>query len=175
MLAAAAVVVIVVVVTGRDGSNSGQGGAGSDQLSTAPAGFVLPRLNGSGTVRLADFHGKPTVLNFFASWCTACKGELPGYARVSQQLKGTVNFVGINSTETGDGLAMARQFGIGWWPLARDVDGAAASGLHDNLGQQGMPISAFYDATGRLVYVAPGALTEDSLRALLRQHFGVTV
>jgi thiol-disulfide isomerase/thioredoxin len=177
VVTALAIVAVVILVAGRgNASNSGQGSpAGADQLSTAPAGFVLPRLVGSGTVRLADFRGKPTVANFFASWCTACTGELPGYARVSQQLKGTVNFIGVDSMENGDGLAMARQYGIGWWPLARDVDGAAASGLHDNLGQQGMPISAFYDAGGKLVFVAPGALTEDSLRALLRRYFGVKV
>jgi thiol-disulfide isomerase/thioredoxin len=176
LIAAVAVVAIVVLVVGRGGgSTSGAGGVtgSADQVSTAPGSFVLPRLVGSGTVRLADFRGKPTVVDFFASWCTACRGELPGFARVAQQLKGTVNFIGVNSSETGDGLAMARQYGLGGWPLARDVDGAAASGLHDNLGQQGMPISAFYDAAGRLVFVAPGALTEDELRALLHQYFAV--
>lgn len=173
VVTAIAIVGVVVVLTGRGNASSPGSAAASDQVSTAPAAFALPRLGGGATVRLADFRGKPTVLDFFASWCTACKGELPGYARVSRQLRGAVNFIGVNSMETGDGLAMARQFGIDWWPLARDVGGAAGSGLHDNLGQQGMPISAFYDATGKLLFVAPGALTEDSLRALLRQEFQV--
>ncbi len=150
------------------------GGAGSGTTSTDPAAFDLPRLNGSGDVRLASFHGKPTVVNFFASWCTACQGELPGFATVSRALQGKVNFVGVNSLETGDGMAMARQFGIDWWPIASDVGGQQASGLHDALGGQGMPISAFYDANGKLLYVSPGALPEATLRATLQQYYGVS-
>lgn len=134
----------------------------------------MPRLNGDGDVRLASFHGKPTVVNFFASWCTACQGELPGFATVSRELQGKVNFIGVNSLETGDGLAMARQFGVDWWPIARDVNGQQASGLHDALGGRGMPITAFYDANGKLLYVSPGALPETTLRATLQQYYGVS-
>lgn len=46
---------------------------------TTPTGFSLPALNGSGYVTLAEFRGKPTVVNFFASWCSACDQELPGF------------------------------------------------------------------------------------------------
>lgn len=164
---------LVLAVSHGGGSGSG-GGGGGGTTSTDPGAFELPRLNGHGDIRLASFHGKPTVVNFFASWCTACQGELPGFAKVSRELKGTINFIGVNSLETGDGMAMARQFGIDWWPIARDVNGQQASGLHDALGGQGMPISAFYDANGKLLYVAPGALPESTLRATLQQYYGVS-
>jgi cytochrome c biogenesis protein CcmG/thiol:disulfide interchange protein DsbE len=143
-------------------------------VSTDPASFDLPRLAGAGDVRLSSYRGRPTVVNFFASWCTACQFELPGYATVSRELSGRVNFVGVNSLETGDGLAMAHRFGIDTWPLARDVNGQHDSGLHDALGSQGMPISAFYDASGKLLYVSPGALPEPDLRALIQRFFGIT-
>ena len=150
--------------------------ASSPATSTEATAFVLPRLNGSGEVRLADLRGHPVVVNFFASWCTACRGELPILADVSRRLRGRVTFAGVNAYESGDGMAMARSFGIDWWPLARDVDGAQDSGLHDNLfAGKAMPITAFYDATGRLLYVNPGALTADALRAALEQYAGVAV
>jgi thiol-disulfide isomerase/thioredoxin len=171
-IAAAVAAVVAAAAIGLahgSGSSGGSGGAGSTApTSTDPAVFALPRLNGNGQVRLADFHGKPTVVNFFASWCTACRGELPGFAKISRELKGEVQFVGVNSLENGDGMSMARDFGIDWWPLARDVDGQQDSGLHDALGGQGMPITAFYDAQGKLLYVNPGALPEDALRARLQ-------
>ena len=174
-LALVAVVVAAVVTLSIHASRGG--GDTSPATSTDPAAFVLPRLAGSGgggDVRLSDLRGKPTVLDFFASWCTACEGELPGYARVSAALRGRVNFVGVDAFETGDGLAMAKRFGVDWWPLARDVGGQQDSGLHDNLRGEGMPISAFYDAAGHLVFVSPGALTEDTLRADLQHYLGVS-
>jgi hypothetical protein len=56
-----------------------------------------------------------------------------------------------------------------------DVGGAHDSGLHDALGGgNSMPITAFYDATGWLVYVNRGALPESALRADLEHLFGIT-
>lgn len=198
VVVAGAVVLALVLVAGRGGGSSQSASAGalgaegsaaaapgaavptnavpahsSGEVSTAPDGFVLPQLDGTGEVRLLDFRGRPTVVNFFASWCTACEGELPGMARVSAALKGTVNFVGVDSMDGGDGLAMARRLGVGGWPLARDVEGAQSSGLHDALNGVGMPITAFYDAAGKLRFVSQGALTEDALRQLLHDRFGV--
>ena len=100
----------------------------SSTVSTNPSNFVLPSLEGHGDVRLTSFKGKPAVVTFFASWCSACQGELPGFAVVSRALTGRVTFIGVNSFETGNGMAMARQYGIAWWPIARDVGGAEASG-----------------------------------------------
>lgn len=146
-------------------ARSGEPAAPSLPTSTDPAAFVLPRLTGAGFVRLSDFRGKPLVVNFYASWCTPCRGELPGFARVSDDLRDRVGFLFVNSQETGDGVEMARQHGVDTQPLARDTGGVHGSGLHDALAAGGgMPTTAFYDAAGRLRSVYPGALTEASLR-----------
>jgi thiol-disulfide isomerase/thioredoxin len=144
-------------------------------VSTQRTSWQLPRLGGSGQVTLAGLRGHPVVVDFFASWCTACQGELPGLATVSAELKGKVTFAGVDSEETGDGLAMARRYGIDWWPLAIDSGGAQHSGLHDDLGAMGMPVTAFYDAGGRLLTVVPGAISEADLRTRLHDLYGVAV
>jgi thiol-disulfide isomerase/thioredoxin len=140
-----------------------------------PAHWALPSLGGSGEVHLADFAGKPTVVNFFASWCDQCRAELPGFARVSKEMAGRVNFVGVNSLDDGQGLPMARQFGIDVWPLARDLGSGSTGELHDRLGGQGMPITAFYGPSGKLVDFADGGLPEATLRAKLRDLFGLNL
>lgn len=142
--------------------------------STSAHGWVLPRLEGSGTVSLAQFRGHPTVVVLFASWCSACRDELPVVRQTSAALGDRVTFVGVDSEESGDGLAMARQFGIDSWPLARDIGGANVSGLHDSLGVVGMPGTAFYDSRGSLVDVHIGGMTKADLDAELTRLYGIT-
>ncbi len=169
--AVVAIVVLAAVLFAVRGSSSPPQ---PPRVSTQPATWELPRLSGGGNLRMADLHGHPVVLNFFASWCTACRGELPGMATVSRQLAGRVTFAGINSQETGDGPAMARQYGVDWWPLARDIGGTQDSGLHDALGARGMPLTVFYDSKGKLLTVVYGAISEDDLRSRIQTLYGIS-
>lgn len=170
LVGAAAVLVLVVVgFVAFRGSSAGSG-------STEPMSFDLPALHGDERVRLADFQGTPVVVNFFASWSIACDAELPGFAGVSEDLIGEVQFVGVNALETGDGDLMPDRHGITWWPLARDIGGAQGSGLHDALGGgSGMPITAFYDGRGTLLEVVRGAIPEPALREKVADLYGVAV
>lgn len=151
---------------------AGRGSGGGNGVSD-PAAFDLPAIQGDARVRLADFKGKPVVVNFFASWCTACDAELPGFAKVSRELEGQVSFVGVNALETGDPMFMPERHGITWWPLARDIGGRNGSGLHAALGGRGMPITAFYDDHGNLLHVDGGALPEPALRQRLADLYGI--
>jgi|GEM_PF-940556 len=124
------------------------------------AAFDLPVLddqdNPDNRVRIADFEGTPTVVNFFASWCTACDEELPAFREVANDLEGEVDFIFVNSNETGDWEPMAERNGIrDEFILAQDIQGLSRNGLYRSLGGTGgMPITAFYDANGNLVETA---------------------
>jgi cytochrome c biogenesis protein CcmG, thiol:disulfide interchange protein DsbE len=172
---------IVAAVAGFALSSSSDGGgqAGGGDV-TDPAKFDLPTIDGAGRVRLADFKGKPVVVNFFASWCEPCKKELPEFATAARELVGKVAFVGVNSKEitAPSGIALARSMGLAeaGITLARDVGGQGGSGLHDSYEvRNAMPITAFYDAAGKLKYVAPGQLTRDKLSAQLQELYGVSL
>lgn len=146
---------------------------------TDPARFDIPTIDGTGRVRLADFKGKPLVVNFFASWCGPCQKELPDFAVAARKLAGKVAFVAIDSKEisTSAGISLARSTGLAeaGITLARDV-GTGGSALHDSYEvRNAMPVNAFYDEGGKLVYVAPGQLTPEKLGAQLQQLFGITL
>lgn len=170
LLAGAAVVVVVVVVAVIATASGGDRTGSTDALA-----FDLPAIQGDERIRLADFRGEPVVVNFFASWCTACDAELPHFSKFSRELEGEVAFIGVAALETGDLMFMPERHDITWWPLARDIGGTNGSGLHRELGGRGMPITAFYDAEGQLLHVDGGALPEAALRDRLTSFYGVTL
>ncbi len=181
-LVAVTVALVAALLIARAGSGSGGSAGGGTPgtgtpvaVSTDPARWELPRLNGPGLVKLADLRGKPVVVNFFASWCGPCRAELPVLSAMSTQLGDRVRFVGVDSEESGDGLGMARQYGVDRWPIAQDVGGRLNSGLHDALGAMGMPVTAFYDAQGRLLGVKLGTFLHDTLRDRLNELYGLGV
>jgi cytochrome c biogenesis protein CcmG/thiol:disulfide interchange protein DsbE len=171
--------VIVAAVAGFVLAQSGGSSNGNPSNVTDPAKFDLPTIDGTGRVRLADFKGKPVVVNFFASWCGPCQKELPDIAAAARRLAGKVEFVAVNSKEISPsaGVNLARSTGLAeaGVTLARDV-GEGGSGLHDAYGvRNAMPVNAFYDASGKLVFVGPGQLTPDRLREQLQQAFGIAL
>lgn len=137
--------------------------------------WSLPQLDGEGEYALADFEGKPTVAAFFASWCTVCEAELPGFLELSQAIGDDVNFVGINSQDNGRGMGDAEKWGIaGVWPLARDIGRGNGSGLSiDTFGARGMPLTVIYSPQGTVEHVQRGGMSADQLQSLLTQLFGV--
>jgi peroxiredoxin len=48
--------------------------------------FTLKDMNGS-SIRLADFKGKPILLNYWATWCGPCKQEIPALNELYAQYK----------------------------------------------------------------------------------------
>lgn len=146
---------------------------------TSAAAWDLPARdndpNGDGRLTLDEFAGQPVVLNFYADWCDACRAELPAFSRVSDELRDDVHFVHVNTREEDDWRSLPEEFGTDWWPIARDINGTRAngSGLWQSLDGRVMPITAFYDADGRLVHTEPGGMTETGLRARIAQEFGV--
>jgi len=48
--------------------------------------FVLKDMDGND-VRLADFKGRPILINFWATWCPPCKAEIPWFIEFAETYK----------------------------------------------------------------------------------------
>jgi thiol-disulfide isomerase/thioredoxin len=59
------------------------------------ADFELRDLNGK-LVRLSDFRGKVVLLNFWATWCTACLAEIPELIELQQKYSSRIIVCGIS-------------------------------------------------------------------------------
>jgi cytochrome c biogenesis protein CcmG, thiol:disulfide interchange protein DsbE len=133
--------------------------------------------NGSPTLRLTSLRGKPTVLNFWASWCVECVREMPAFQRVYASLGGKVAFVGMNVLDLqGEtmtyGRAFAKRAGVRY-QLAFDPHGLLY-GHFENPLRPAMPITVFVDARGIVKDLNIGALDEQTLRQKIRSDFDIT-
>jgi len=63
--------------------------------------FALKDLEGR-KVRLSQFRGKVVLLNFWATWCTACLTEIPDLIALQNKLGARVSVVGIALDGTAD-------------------------------------------------------------------------
>jgi thiol-disulfide isomerase/thioredoxin len=124
--------------------------------------IVLPTLDG-GTFRLAAEHGKPVVVNFWATWCLPCRAELPAFEQVIKSYQGDdLVIVGVDLAEPPDVVSKyVAELGL-TYPIALDEDGEV-SALYRI---QGLPTTLFVgrDGTIRDVVVG-GPLTKAAIES----------
>lgn len=89
---------------------------------TAPA-FELQGEDGE-TYRLADFRGRVVVLNFWATWCSPCREEMPSMERAWQKVEDQgIAFLGVNVGEGADTIfEFTGRYPVSF-PLLMDSDG----------------------------------------------------
>lgn len=125
--------------------------------------FTVEDLEGN-SVKLSDMEGKPVVLNFWASWCSPCKAEMPEFDSVYAELGSDVTFMMVNMTD-GDretkekGAAYVYNQGFSF-PVYYDTnqEGSYAYGIRS------IPTTLFIDSSGYIITGAEGQLDEKTLR-----------
>ena len=114
-----------------------------------------------------DVHSRPTIINVFASWCTPCREETPGFAASAQKLRARgIDVVGIDQQESAQAVArFAQEFALPY-PVYIDTSGIT----HDLLGARVIPTTIFVNANGVIVWEHAGPLTAAQLLAALSQQ-----
>ena len=116
--------------------------------SPAPAvGFNDPDGNETS---LKAFAGKPTLVNFWASWCAPCVKELPTLDQLARAEDGKLNVVAISQDDAPHASveAFLQAHKIATLDSYQDAKMAVAGAL----GAEVMPTSVLYDASGKEVW-----------------------
>lgn len=135
----------------------------SGTSKTQAPDFTVQDADGND-VALSSLFGKPMVLNFWASWCSPCKSEMPTFNSVYQELNGEVTFVMVDlvgGRETAEnGKAYVEQQGF-TFPVYFDNSQQAATAY----GISSIPTTFFIDKDGMVVSYQRGAMSEDVLKS----------
>jgi thiol-disulfide isomerase/thioredoxin len=133
----------------------------------------LPFVDGAGkAMSLADFAGKPVLVNLWATWCVPCREEMPALSQLEAAMGGeTFSVVAIN-IDTGDATkpeSFLKEIGVSNLGLYRD----ASMGVFNTLKKEGLafglPATALVSAGGCLLGFmnGPAHWSGDDAKALI--------
>lgn len=142
----------------------------SSPLIGKPApSFSVTELNTGEPLSLTKLRGKPFVLNFWASWCVACRAEAPMLQAAHENYEreqGLLRVIGIAIQDTvKDARAFAKEHGKTYY-LAMDND---AGEISLSYGLYGVPETFFVDGEGIIRHKHIGALTAEGMETQLRR------
>ena len=111
------------------------------------------------TYTLADYKGKPLIVNFWATWCPPCRKEIPSMNRAWSKIKNEgIAMVAINVGESSDEVfSFTAEYPIDFTVLL-DQTGSISRTWPIN----GLPSTFIIDTEGNLVYQAVGGREWDS-------------
>ncbi len=125
----------------------------------------LPDLEGRQHA-LSSFKGRPTVFNFWASWCAPCRREIPLLNDIQHNAReNDVQIVGIAADLRSNVVEFVKKTRIDYRILVGEREGSEAAARF------GMPLvlpfSVFVAAGGQVVAVKVGELQRDEAVAML--------
>lgn len=122
--------------------------------------FTLEDLNGD-KVSLSQLKGKKIFLNFWATWCPPCKGEMPDMEKLYQEIKGSeLVILAVNvgeEKETVEAFISKNNYSF---PVLLDSSGDVSKLYHVS----GIPTSYFIDTEGYLDYGITGGITLEKMK-----------
>ncbi|GAB4175323.1 MAG: DsbE family thiol:disulfide interchange protein [Rhodocyclaceae bacterium] len=131
--------------------------------------FKLPPVKGRTLgLATADLRGEVSMVNVFASWCTACREEHPLWVELKK--RNVVPIHGLNyKDKPGDAARWLDDLGDPYTRTGADIDGRVGI----DWGVYGVPETFVIDRQGRIAYKHIGAITprvlEDKLLPLIER------
>lgn len=119
---------------------------------------------GASRLRLSDLRGKIVLLDFWATWCPPCRGQMPVLTRFAREQRARVTVVGIN-VEPGLAVGAVARTAREWrgdYLQLHDM-GEVALAYH----VESLPTLVVVDAAGRIAAVHRGAASPAELRRLV--------
>jgi cytochrome c biogenesis protein CcmG/thiol:disulfide interchange protein DsbE len=141
-------------------------------LRGKPAAIFTLTSNTGKRISLNDYKGKPVLLNFWATWCTPCKVEMPWFEEFQKKYAAQgLQVVGINEDDDAKSPEIQAQIkkvlentGVDYTILMSDEKVANAYGGLDVL-----PATFYIDRNGKIVAQAIGLAPKEEAEANIQK------
>lgn len=123
--------------------------------------FNLESLDG-GRIQLSELRGQPVVVNFWATWCTPCRREMPDFQSVYERYKENgLMMIGLNVGEARVGIEEFRdQVGF-QFPVLVDQQEEAQTAYRI----LPLPATFFIDRTGKISAIYQHQMTRSQIES----------
>ncbi len=134
------------------------------QEGSAALDFSLETWTGDA-LQLYNNNGKPTLINFWASWCPPCKKEMPHIQEAYEQYHDDLNFFMINLTFNDNLEAMNRYIEENefTFPVLLDKTGDVTKEYE----VMAIPTTYIVDANNVITHKVTGPMTKGMLQSML--------
>jgi len=127
--------------------------------------FELKSMEGK-SIALGSFHGKPLLINFFASWCDPCREEMPFINELAAKAgKQGYGVLGIAVEDTRAAIMQYAQEARLVFPIALDLNSSVKRAYRIF----GPPATFFIDGQGTIRDVVIGPMTFERAREGLKK------
>lgn len=140
--------------------------APKDVIGTKAENFSLLDVNGVQR-SLSEWQGKIIAVNFWATWCTPCRKEIPAFVELQQQYSNEgLQFVGVALQEADEIRDFLKEFNVNYPALvgAEDVI-KAAKRLGNDIGA--LPYTVIIDRNGIISFTRRGPLLKSEAETII--------
>ncbi|HEY2591505.1 MAG TPA: TlpA disulfide reductase family protein [Steroidobacteraceae bacterium] len=145
---------------------------GSEPASPAakPAPLELPDITLPDTTgaprKLSAWHGRPVIVNFWATWCEPCRREIPLLESLRRKAADHLEVIGVAVDDRDPVLQYMKRMSIDYPVLVGGTDQGTAAIAAFGM-QAVLPFSVFADTQGRIVAAKVGELHPDDAELIL--------
>lgn len=143
----------------------------AEEVKTIPAiDFTLKDQYGN-THTLSDYKGKTVFLNFWATWCSPCKAEMPDIQKLYEEFQQEdVVILGVAAPNLGrekseEGIKGFLEENGYTYPVVMDTEAE----VFQAYGINSFPTTFMIDKDGNVFGYIPGQLSEETMRDIIRQ------
>jgi len=131
--------------------------------------FVLPVVHGGdpgSRIRLSNLRTQTVLLEFWASWCTACARQMPILNElVGRRSSGQIAVVGVSVDDTPEPAAHFARARALRYPSVHDAGGQVA----ESYGATTLPTMVVIDRDGRVRAIRHGVVGKKALEEILEE------